>query len=98
MDEPTANIDSQTDDRIQSIIQKVFGSNVTVITIAHRLNTIIESDKIMVLTHGTVGEFDTPHALLTDRRYGPKGMFRGMVDALGDTAAVRLEAAVKKDL
>lgn len=39
----------------------------TIITIAHRINTILDSDRIVVLDHGTVAEFDTPSALVRQR-------------------------------
>jgi ABC-type multidrug transport system fused ATPase/permease subunit len=63
LDEATANIDIVTEQKIQSLITEEFGQ-CTVITIAHRLQTIIESDKVMVLGDGRVLEFDTPQELL----------------------------------
>lgn len=65
MDEATANIDLQTDQFIQKMLSREF-KDTTVITIAHRLNTIINYDKIMVLEKGKVKEFDEPIKLLTD--------------------------------
>ncbi len=59
MDEATASIDEMTDHLIQKMIRTEF-LNTTVITIAHRLNTIIQYDKIMVLDHGKIVEFDSP--------------------------------------
>lgn len=53
MDEATASIDEKTDETIQNMIRKEF-INTTVITIAHRLNTIIQYDKILVLNQGTI--------------------------------------------
>ena len=58
MDEPTANID-RTDEVIQKVIGKAF-CNSTVITIAHRLNTIIDFDKIIVMDKGNVVEIGRP--------------------------------------
>ena len=59
MDEATASIDEKTDETIQSMIRQEFKST-TVITIAHRLNTIIFYDKILVLDNGEIKEYDTP--------------------------------------
>jgi len=63
MDEATASIDHQTDELIQRMIRTQF-HHCTVLTIAHRLNTIADSDRILVLSDGQVKEYDTPAALL----------------------------------
>ena len=74
LDEATASVDPETDDMIQSTIRKEF-QNSTVLTIAHRLNTIMDSDKIVVLDKGKVIEVDSPMVLLKDKN----SMFRSMV-------------------
>ncbi|OMJ25816.1 Multidrug resistance-associated protein 4 [Smittium culicis] len=68
MDEATANVDLETDKKIQRSIHDFF-SNSTVITIAHRLNTVIGNgyDKIAVLDKGLLVEFGDPHELLSNR-------------------------------
>ena len=63
MDEATANIDHQTDGIIQNIIKKEFDQS-TIITIAHRLNTIIGYDKIVFMIEGKVAEIGSPSELL----------------------------------
>ncbi|CAM4809475.1 unnamed protein product [Rotaria magnacalcarata] len=65
IDEATANVDHRTDELIQLAIRKKFVS-CTVLTIAHRLRTIIDSDKILVLSSGQVVEFAAPYELLCD--------------------------------
>lgn len=65
MDEATANIDVETDRLIQASIRETC-SNVTVITIAHRVQTIVDSDRVLVMDNGQVLEFDTPTHLLQD--------------------------------
>uniref|UniRef100_A0A8C9T6S9 Canalicular multispecific organic anion transporter 1-like n=1 Tax=Scleropages formosus TaxID=113540 RepID=A0A8C9T6S9_SCLFO len=63
LDEATAAVDLETDDLIQSTIRKQF-SHCTVLTIAHRLHTILDSSRVMVLDAGRIVEFDSPSALL----------------------------------
>eukprot|EP01016_Furgasonia_blochmanni_P003997 TRINITY_DN11558_c0_g1_i1.p1 TRINITY_DN11558_c0_g1~~TRINITY_DN11558_c0_g1_i1.p1 ORF type:complete len:234 (+),score=60.83 TRINITY_DN11558_c0_g1_i1:64-765(+) len=63
LDEATSSIDVVTENIIQNAIQEDF-KHQTVITIAHRLNTIISSDRILVLDFGEIKEFDTPNNLL----------------------------------
>ena len=63
LDEATASIDNETDNMIQEMIRASF-KNSTVLTIAHRLHTIIDSDKIIVMDSGKVAEMDTPDKLL----------------------------------
>ena len=63
IDEATSNVDHVTDAHIQSTIRSAF-ADVTVLTIAHRINTIIDSDKVLVLSDGAVSEFDSPSVLL----------------------------------
>ena len=63
MDEATASIDLNTDAMIQKMIESEF-KDTTVITIAHRLNTIINYDKILALENGSFVEFDSPLNLL----------------------------------
>ena len=62
-DEPTSNIDMATDRRLQQVIQKLF-SNCTIVTIAHRLDTVVDCDKIAVMNAGAVAEFGPPLELL----------------------------------
>jgi len=74
MDEATASIDNTTDSAIQEMIRENF-ANATVLTIAHRLNTIMDSDRVLVLDDGCVAEFDSPAALI-----GLGGIFASMVE------------------
>merc|ERR1712086_162076 len=74
MDEATASIDNETDSIIQRMIRENFAS-ATVLTIAHRLNTIMDSDRVLVLDDGNVAEFDTPAALMNQG-----GIFASMVE------------------
>ena len=63
MDEATASVDIQTDQHIQHMIQQQF-ADCTVLTIAHRLHTVMSSDTILVLDDGRVVEHGPPAALL----------------------------------
>ncbi|GMF36183.1 unnamed protein product [Phytophthora lilii] len=63
MDEATASIDHATERKLQDMISREFG-DATVLTIAHRLGTVLDSDRIMVLSDGRVVEFDSPRRLV----------------------------------
>lgn len=88
MDEATSNVDNDTDSLIQATIRKAF-KHCTVLTIAHRLHTIIDSDRILLLDGCRVAEFDTPQALL--QREG--SAFRALV---GDAASGKPGAGLVK--
>ena len=66
MDEATANIDVKTEDKIQKILNNTF-NDCTIITIAHRIKTILNYDKILVLENGEILEFDSPKTLLKNK-------------------------------
>lgn len=78
MDEATASIDYATDAKIQETLRELKDS--TIITIAHRLQTIIDYDKVLVLDHGRVVEFDHPWTLINKEN----GSFRGMCENSGN--------------
>ena len=63
MDEATASVDKETDDKIQRTIREGF-EKATLMTIAHRLGTIIDYDKVVVLDKGRVSQFGTPYELM----------------------------------
>ncbi|EFN78037.1 Probable multidrug resistance-associated protein lethal(2)03659 [Harpegnathos saltator] len=63
LDEATANVDPYTDALIQRTIRKKFAT-CTMLTVAHRLNTIMDSDKVLVMDKGRLVEYDHPHILL----------------------------------
>ncbi|CRL00440.1 CLUMA_CG013703, isoform D [Clunio marinus] len=67
LDEATAAVDLETDDLIQKTIREEF-KECTVLVIAHRLNTILDSDKVIVLDKGTISEFASPTTLLQNRQ------------------------------
>ncbi|KAL2914282.1 hypothetical protein HK105_206228 [Polyrhizophydium stewartii] len=90
MDEATASVDAEADKRIQESIETQFAAT-TVLSIAHRLNTIAAFDRVLVLDTGRIAEFDAPHVLL-----GRAGsVFGDMVEATGaaNAAVIRQIAA-----
>ncbi|XP_028651533.1 canalicular multispecific organic anion transporter 1 [Erpetoichthys calabaricus] len=77
LDEATAAVDLETDNLIQSTIRTQF-SHCTVLTIAHRLHTVMDSSRVMVLNEGRIVEFDSPSVLLQRR-----GHFYSMAQEAG---------------
>ncbi|KAJ3508927.1 hypothetical protein NLJ89_g5494 [Agrocybe chaxingu] len=84
LDEATSAIDYKTDTIIQSTLREQLGKDVTIITVAHRLQTIMDADKIMVLDSGHIVEFDCPKVLLRNQ----SGYLRALVDGSGDKSAL----------
>ncbi|KAL3616846.1 Canalicular multispecific organic anion transporter 1 [Castilleja foliolosa] len=89
LDEATAAVDVRTDALIQKTIREEFKS-CTMITIAHRLNTIIDSDQILVLDSGQVTEYDSPENLLVNEA----SAFSKMVQSTGPANAQYLRSLV----
>ncbi|KAK0851967.1 Transporter of the ATP-binding cassette (ABC) [Friedmanniomyces endolithicus] len=85
MDEATASIDYATDAKIQGTIREIKN---TTITIAHRLQTIIDYDKVLVLDKGEVIEFGGPYDLINKER----GIFHGMCEMSGDLEVLQRDA------
>uniref|UniRef100_A0A452UFP3 Multidrug resistance-associated protein 1-like n=1 Tax=Ursus maritimus TaxID=29073 RepID=A0A452UFP3_URSMA len=79
LDEATASIDFETDNLVQTTIRKEF-SDCTILTIAHRLHSIIDSDRVLVLDSGRITEFETPQNLICQ-----KGLFFQMLTEAGIT-------------
>ncbi|EGF80018.1 hypothetical protein BATDEDRAFT_11954 [Batrachochytrium dendrobatidis JAM81] len=78
LDEATASVDADTDSKIQDTIRSQF-SDATVLTVAHRLRTVIDYDRVLVMDQGEVAEIGTPFELLER-----KGMFASMCRESGD--------------
>lgn len=99
LDEATANVDLETDNFIQEKLKQSFKGCTTLI-IAHRLATVIDSDRIMVMSEGQCREFDHPFKLLTNDEAdasitktnpdGTNGFFAQMVLATGDETSKQL--------
>jgi len=86
LDEPTANVDSRTDKLLQEAVAKSF-EGATIIAVAHRLDTIINYDKVIVLGSGGLLEFGSPHELIQ------KGeAFASMIDDTGKEMSAKLRA------
>uniref|UniRef100_A0A7N8Y475 Multidrug resistance-associated protein 4 n=1 Tax=Mastacembelus armatus TaxID=205130 RepID=A0A7N8Y475_9TELE len=91
IDEATANVDPRTDSLIQQTIRDKF-RDCTVLTIAHRLNTIIDCDRILVLDAGRIREYDEPYVLLQNH----DGLFYQMVQQTGKAEAASLLHTAKQ--
>lgn len=87
LDEATSNVDNETDRKIQDIIRREF-VNCTVLTVAHRLYTIIDCDKIMVLDRGVVVEYDSPVKLLEPLRLRLENAERAVAGSSEDEQAI----------
>jgi ABC-type multidrug transport system fused ATPase/permease subunit len=82
LDESTANLDSASDAQIQKTIRQEMAPHATIITIAHRIKTIADYDKIVVLGKGKVVECGTPLALMQDKQ----SVFHSMCQQSGEMA------------
>jgi len=88
LDEATSAVDMQTDGLIQKSIREEF-VDCTLVVIAHRLSTVVDFDRVLVLGEGRVVEFGTPRELFEDE----DGAFRGMVMESGERD--KLEEIIK---
>lgn len=91
LDEATANVDPDTDKLIQDTIRTKF-SDCTVLTIAHRLHTVMDNDKVLVMDAGEVVEFGHPYELIQK----PDGFFKRLIDQTGNATSTALILAAKE--
>lgn len=91
LDEATANLDGTTDQLMQQTIREQF-SHCTVLTIAHRLHTIMDSDRVLVMDAGQAVEFDHAHCLLQNE----EGFLTKLVNESGPTNARYLREIAQK--
>ncbi|KAN0061178.1 Transporter of the ATP-binding cassette (ABC) [Thecaphora frezii] len=85
LDESTANLDSASDAQIQKTIRQEMAPQATIITIAHRIKTIADYDKICVLDKGKVIEFGSPKELMEKEG----GVFQSMCEQSGEMAELK---------
>jgi len=85
LDEPTANVDNRTDHLLQEAVRRSFLDS-TILAVAHRLDTVIDYDLLLVIGRGKVLEFGSPSELLSN----PEGHFSSMVNDCGENMAQEL--------
>lgn len=90
LDEATANVDADTDKFVQTTIREKF-AHCTVLTIAHRLHTVMDSDRVLVIDAGEVVEFDHAFNLLKTNGY-----LRRLVDETDNSTARNLLHMAKR--
>lgn len=93
LDEATANVDPETDRLVQATIRDKF-RDCTVLTIAHRLHTVMDNDRVLLINDGRAVEFDHPHVLLQSE----DGFFRQLVDQTGSETSSLLKTAAAQVL
>lgn len=93
LDEPTANVDMKTDQLLQKTLRETF-DGATILSVAHRLDTIIDYDRVLVLGNGRVLEFGSPAELLSRG----EGYFSSMVNSTGEAMSKILRQKAKKAL
>nr|GAT43358.1 ATP-binding cassette transporter [Mycena chlorophos] len=91
LDEATSAIDYKTDNAIQTSLRTELPKDTTIITVAHRLASVMDADKIMVLDTGKIVEFDTPQKLLNK----PNGYLRALVEESGNKGELYAMAGVE---
>lgn len=92
LDEATSAVDGTTDDFVQQMLRTHF-KDTTLLTIAHRLNTIIDYDVVIVMANGKVKEIGPPRELLENE----EGVFTAMVNATGKESAAQLKRVANKE-
>ncbi|KAJ1933042.1 ATP-binding cassette glutathione S-conjugate transporter ycf1, partial [Linderina macrospora] len=76
LDEATANVDTKTDQIMQEVIREELRDS-TILTVAHRLRTVMDSDRILVMDQGKVAEYDSPANLLIQ-----DSLFKSLVESM----------------
>ncbi len=113
LDEATASVDLNTDQNIQTTLRSDAFKHCTIVTIAHRLLTVADYDRVLVLDYGQVAEYDSPANLLRTKEeademnhtsgtsvygYSSTGIFRAMVAQTGpETSATIRDIALKAE-
>lgn len=92
LDEATSSTDSDTDRFIQNMLREHF-QDITILTVAHRLLSIIDYDRVICLERGRLAQFDTPYNLL---KLGPGTLFHDLVGQTGEQNAAFLTSLAQK--